>query len=402
MLAIADENTNEWNIMKKKSPIKYYIYLAMASFALFGSNVSLLVFFKRMADDMLQFSYFVYLLTSFGFVIVFFILKNMRNILYVLYSKFVKNIESPKGRLPHYQYFILGLLDATKGILIFLSAHRTAANLQPILPNISIFITFVMSYIIMKYKFKIIYFFFDFLASFIVFIGIIISLVPVFINIANSPESILDTGLWPILFAISIVPASIMFILQEKFSKHIEDIDYFELNMWISIYQAIICIFYFWVNFIFPSINIYNLQDLGASFDNGFLCLAGYNITLNSTTNYNLTTNYNSTIHENLNCQFAAIDIVLYIGSYIGTYLSSAILLRMITSLFVSLLNVCVTPVTIIIFSIIGMDTFNIFTAISLPVMIIGIIINVIVDYKRNKLKDNKSKDDNDETIKLI
>jgi drug/metabolite transporter (DMT)-like permease len=332
-----------------------------------------------MVDDMPKEIYTILFITCFSFIPIFFTMKLIRNLL--IKSKYLINKwrnndyifeHQEYGYVEHWKLFIIGFLDSLKGLLIFFSGYQTPATLQPILTNVAIPFTFIVSYIIMRYKFKTSLFIGDLSAALIVIIGVIVSLIPTFIKISKG-DLVGVSAIWPFIYVIGILPAALMNILLEKFTKNIKNIDYFDMNGWISIYQFITCCFFVWLNFIFPT-DLHNFSDIGREFDNTFKCLLAL---------------------DDEKCKMSLIDTCIFVTAYIGTYLSTSILLKMITSIFVSLINVCVTPTSSILFSIIGMDKFNVFTGLSLPIMFIGVIINIFVDYKRaksNVTNENESK----------
>lgn len=361
---------HEWAEYKVNNPCIYWIMFIMSCLGLFVINTVQGIFFKRMADDIPTAPYFILLICSIAFVVVFFAMMIIRYIYHKLNYKF-RNVTAPVyNYVGHGWLVVIGVLDSLNGLILLFAAHPTPASLHPILPNITIPFTFVMSYILIRQKFRFKYFLGDFVSAIIVLIGVLISIIPVFIEIAHNPDSVKSSAIWPIIFILGILPGALMNIVQEKASKNITNLDYLHLNMWVSFYQVICDLILFWANFVFPS-NIHNLGDLGTAFDKGFQCLVGIDIVKNGTVVGN--------------CKMATLDMSVFIVGYVGTYLFSAILLRMASSIFISLINVFVTPMSEFMFFVIGMDKITLYTGLSLPVMMLGIILNTIVDYFKTR-----------------
>ena len=371
---------NEWASYKVKHPYIYFIIFIFSCLGLFVINTVQGVFFKRMADDFPTAPYFVLVFCSASFVIVFFVMMVIRYILNLLYCK-LRSVDFPKyNYVGHGWLMLIGLLDSLNGLILLFAAHKTPASLHPILPNITIPFTFVMSYILIRQKFRLKHFFGDMVSSFIVLVGVLISIIPVFIDIAHNPDSVKTSAIWPIIFILGILPGALMNIVQERASKDVEKLDYIHLNGWVSVYQLVCDFLFFWANFVFPT-NIHNLGDLGSAFDKGFQCLGGINVITNGTVIGN--------------CHMAAIDTSVFVSGHVGTHLFSALLLRMSSSIFISLVNVFVSPMAEFIFFIVGMDKITWYVGAALPIMMIGIIFNTIVDYFKAKSdsQDEKRKE---------
>jgi len=186
-----------------------------------------------------------------------------------------------------------------------------------------------------------------------------------------SKSSLGTSAIWPIVFLIGFVPGALMNVVQERASKGKRNLDYLHLLAWVSVYQVITDICSFWVNFAVPDTDITNFRDFGGMLDDGFGCFFGRDIMVNGTIRGN--------------CKMAAVDTSLFVAGYVGTYAFTALILKMASSIFFILSNAPVAPATAIIFFIVGMDHLTWFNGVALPIMLIGVVIQLVSDFLSSK-----------------
>ncbi|EFC46799.1 predicted protein [Naegleria gruberi] len=315
-----------------------------------------------------------------------------------------------RGRLSHRSLFVIGALDSMNGLLVLFAAHATPAALQPILSQSAVPMTFVMAYILIHlpimlkkrpfsenksyWKHTLKFFSLELLAALIVLAGVIVTLIPVFIKIANDPKSMDGSVFWSLIFLVGIIPGSLMSVVQELYSKQHQKLDYLHLLLWVSIYQIVVDASSFWFNMVVPGVGIHNLSDLGNMFDRGFGCLFNQNQTspIGNYTNLNQTfqfSNYsssNTTQPTSLDgCGMASLDTFVFIMGYVGTYAFTAILLKMTSSITLILINSFVAPATDILFFILGMDEFSWYTGGAIVIITVGVLIQIGSDYFKEK-----------------
>lgn len=391
-IPLPSEQVDTWVVFKTKRPVLYAFLLVLVCLLSFVSNTMQGVFFKRMADDIPTGPYFLLVFCSAMFVVVFFAAMFIRDAAHWIYRRLVKlrnGKEVPpveRSYVSHLHLFIIGALDSVNGLILLYAAHPTAAALHPILAQSTIPFTFVFSYVLMRSQFTIKFFCLELLSTVIVSVGVLVSLVPVFVAIASDPSAVGSSAIWPIIFVTGFIPGALMNVVQEKYSKRKENLDYLHLLGWVSAYQILTDAFFFWSNFVVPATNVQNFADLGGMVDKGFGCLVGHEILVNGTSKGN--------------CKMAALDTALFVGGYVGTYTFTALMLKMASSIFYILSNAPVAPMTDVIFFIFGMDKINWATGVAIPIMLVGVIVHMLVDYYKSKTIVSKQQQEETEEEK--
>jgi hypothetical protein len=391
----ANEKLEEY---RTRRPYLYNTCLTFLCIGLFISNVVQGVFFKRMADDVPTAPYFLLLFCSVMFVLIFgfaMIIRWFIDIINLKRSYKDWNIQEvikvpiERVRVRHYWLAIIGFLDSVNGLILLFAAAKTPPMLHPILGQAIVLITFIAVYLFRTRKIILATFALDSLATLITMGGVMISLIPVFIAISNNPSAVTTSAIWPLVFLMGIILGAIMNVVQERATlniKHLQTFDYLHMLTWVSIYQVITDLSLFWTNFINPSANIHNLQDLGAAFDKGFACLGSREIMVNNTIVGN--------------CHHAPIDTGLFISGYIGTYVFTAYTINFSSSILTAITNAPVVPVVTLIFFLAGMDQFTWHVGIAIPIMMTGAIFQGISDHLRDKKEANEC--NNDEDVQLL
>lgn len=372
------QETEDWKSFKIRRSIIYYLLLLFCCFGLFASNTIQGIFFKRMSDDVPTGFYFLLTFCSAIFVVIFTIATIARNLFNYVMKRALGKETGPKDYVSHKELMLLGFLDSINGLILLSAAHQTAAAFHAILPQSMIPLTFVFSFVIIRNKFILKFFIMDFVSALVVALGVLVSLIPVIIELFKNPSSWGTSVVWPLVFLAGFIPGSLMNVFQERFTRDKANLDYLHLLNWVSIYQVITDICFFWVVFVIPGSNINNLRDFGGMLDSGFSCLAGKDIIIDGAVKGN--------------CKMAALDLSVFVLGYVGTYIFTAIILRMASSIFLILANAPVNPITAVIFFIVGMDSMNWYNGASIPIMIVGVAIHISSDFYKTKTEKNSHK----------
>jgi hypothetical protein len=380
-----------------RRPGLYNTVLGLLCFGLFCSNVVQGVFFKRMADDIETAPYFLLLFCSTLFVLVFGstmvvrwvldIIKNKLANSQLLFKELLENTVQ-RTRVSHAWLAIIGVLDSINGLILLFAASRTAPMLHPILAQAVVLLTYISSYLLRTRRLKLVTFGLDSLATTITMAGVCVSIIPIFVAIANNPTSITSSAIWPLVFLAGVIPGAIMNVVQEKATSKIKnapDFDYLHMLTWVSIYQVITDVVLFWSNFVNPGVPIHNLGDLGNAFDQGFACLGGKEIIVNGTIAGN--------------CHYAALDTTMFVSGYVGTYVFSAFTINLSSSILTAMTNAPVTPAVDLVFWLAGMDKITWHIALAIPLMLVGAIIQAFSDNYRDK---QQAQVEADETTNLL
>lgn len=333
----------------------------------FWINILQILSFKNLADSIPITPYFIVLFSSIISVILLTATYFMTEMYAIIYHK-IKGTHRINKKMLHAYFPFIGFLNALYVVILIFTAKPTPAYLQPILPNISIPLTFILSYIIIQRNIKLKYFIGDFVSATIVFVGVIISVIPIIINNNDNNNNII----WPIIFTIGVIPGVLSNIVLEKLTEKQTDINYLHLNMWIAVYQTIIIIIFHGINLLIPS-DIKNITDLMNQLNQGLKCTFWIDI------------------DDKTNCKIVSLWLFVLILTTLLKNIVVSIILSFTTSLFINLLYVLSTPLTEIIFILAGSSSFTIFPFLSMPIIFVGIIINIVVDYYRSKNKSDNA-----------
>ncbi|CAF1124031.1 unnamed protein product [Didymodactylos carnosus] len=240
--------------------------------------------------------------------------------------------------------FLAGLCDALNGFLIVFSSHasRVPPSLTAILVQSMIPFTFILSKLLLKNK---VYRWYHILSACIVFNGILFSLIPTFkrIHDGTSTTELKHGWYWPFIFVLGTIPAALMNIVQEQLQvKYTEEMKqqinhrspvitrfsviYFQAVE--SLFQFLIIALGFGLDLI-PNFGTSNsLHGFWLSFSNGFKCFfnrAGSGDTASR-------------------CSLSSGTGLLFIFSYIGTYITATFLTDHISANWLSILT-SLTPI---------------------------------------------------------
>jgi hypothetical protein len=391
-------NTDEsWEKYRIRRPKTFISLLAVLCLGLFASNVVQQVFFKRMADDIPTAPYFLLVVCSVMFVIIFGFGMFVRWIVDMVKLKrsqpnialqHLIGVRFPRTTTGHGWLMAIGFADSINGMILIFSAAKTPAMLHPILQQ-AVLYTFVASYLLRTRRLHLVTFGLDSLSTFITTAGIAVSLIPFFQTIAGDPSSINTAAAWPLVFLAGVIPGAVMNVIQEKGTaklKNKSDFDYLHLLTWVSIYQVVTDLLLFWSNFVNPASNIHNLADLGRAFDKGFACLAKYDIRVNGTVVGN--------------CQHAALDTTAFLGGYVGTYVFSAFVINLSSSILTAITNAPVVPAVTLVFFLLGTDKVTWHIGIAVPLMLVGAVVQLFSDkYRDKRFLESELQEDEEERL---
>ncbi|XP_038067525.1 uncharacterized protein LOC119737330 [Patiria miniata] len=189
--------------------------------------------------------YPVILYTSFWFQPFFFGL--------VFINKFLNPMAETKSSVSHKLMALLGLLNATNGILVVYAADpkRTSGSLQALLATSSIVFTVIFRYIILRKgvgRARLV-------CTGIVLIGLFISLEPEIFNVGGTPPPVPGavTGVmkvvWPIIFLLGFLPLGILNVLIERELKK-DQTESLVFLAWVQLYNAVCVALFFWTDFL--------------------------------------------------------------------------------------------------------------------------------------------------------
>ena len=269
--------------------------------------------------------YFVLFFCSLSFTIVF--------TLFALWFGYKKQITASMLSIRWVKYMlIVGVFDALNGFLIVFSSHasRVPAALSSILIQSIIPFTFIFSKILLRKKYRLIHI----LAVGVVMVGIIFSLVPTFKRMGESPDSthLAHGWYWPFVFIIGCLPAALMNIFQEKLQikytqkarENQERITRFS----VMYFQAVESTFQFGTIALCFALDIVpgfgtspDIDTFWTTFSNGFKCF------------------FNDPSLAGGRCNYAGATGVLFIVSYLGTYITSTFLTDHVSANWLSILT---------------------------------------------------------------
>jgi len=239
----------------------------------------------------------------------------------------------------HRYMFLVGMFDAMNGIMVVYSSFlsRVPGPLQSILSQSMVPFTLGLSWIILRKKYTLR----QFLGAFGVLLGILVSLVPTFEQIHSDKSSLhTDQIWWPFIFLIGFIPASLMNIVQEfmqdKFRGEAKgnkrfSILYFQAVE--SFYQWLWMTMFFWTDLI-PGFGVSgSVSAFWNNFSFEFKCFFGTS----------------TAIEEVARCQYCGALGLLFIASYISSYIFATAMTMYASANLQSLLG-SLSPVLSIIF----------------------------------------------------
>ena len=269
--------------------------------------------------------YFVLFFCSLSFTLIFSLLS--------VWFGFKKQITPSMLSFRWIKYMLLvGVFDAANGFLIVFSSHgsRVPPALSSILVQSIIPFTFIFSKILLPkvYHWRHIF------SVFLVLVGVTFSLVPTFkrMHEGKTDTELKDGWYWPFLFILGCVPGALMNIVQEqlqmKYTERARDHQEKITRFSVMYFQAVESTFQFATIALCFGLDLVphfgtstNIDTFWTSFSNGFRCF--FNV-------------------EGLSggrCHYAAATGVLFILSYLGTYITGTFLTDHVSANWLSILS---------------------------------------------------------------
>ena len=203
----------------------------------------------------------------------------------------------------------VGCCDGANGILtVFASdGDRVPPPLQPILLQFSTIFTLVLSKYMLdrKYNLK------HYLAVLGVFVGIVISMIPTFIQIGDGVSLEFQNGwAWGLILIVATIPGVLMNILEEQVFDDIRSYDIYLFLAYESLFQVLFVGAFFWSDIIPGFGTSTSISSWSENFANGFKCMFG------------------NELNDHSYCDYTMLLIILFSLAYCGTYVYSAYLIK--------------------------------------------------------------------------
>jgi drug/metabolite transporter (DMT)-like permease len=195
--------------------------------------------------------------------------------------------------------------------------------LQPIILQSYIIFTLVLSKIILgrSYKRQ------QIISVLVLFLGILVSLIPIFIQIASGEDLAFQSGAyWGVILFVSTAPAALMNIKEEEVFEENPNYDIALLIAWESLIQVLFVGFCFWADLVPHFGTSTSLRELVTNFENGMSCVFFEN-SLPGT-----------------HCQYCMLFIILFGLAYCGAYYFSAYLMKYASANYNSAVSSVVSP----------------------------------------------------------
>jgi hypothetical protein len=269
--------------------------------------------------------YFVLFFCSLSFTIVFSIMA-----LWFGYKKQITH-SMLSSRWIKYM-FLVGVFDAANGFLIVFSSHgsRVPPALTSILIQSIIPFTFIFSKILLPKK----YHWWHILSVCLVLIGITFSLIPTFkrIHDGTAQTELKDGWFWPFLFIIGCIPGALMNIVQEqlqiKYTQQARENQESITRFSVMYFQAVESTFQFGAIALCFALDLVpgfgtskDIHSFWTSFSNGFKCF------------------FNDGGLTGGRCNYAGATGLLFIISYLGTYITGTFLTDHVSANWLSILS---------------------------------------------------------------
>lgn len=228
--------------------------------------------------------------------------------------------------------FIVGFFDAANGFLIVFSSHgsRVPPALSSILIQSIIPFTFLFSRFILpkQYRWR------HIISVFVVLIGVAFSLIPTFKRIHDhtAKTELTDGWYWPFIFIVGCIPAALMNIFQEqlqmKYTQDARENQERITRFSVMYFQAVESTFQFGTIAAFFALDLVprfgtsdNIHTFWESFSNGFRCF------------------FNDKKLHGGRCRYTAGTGVLFIVSYLGSYITGTFLTDHVSANWLSILS---------------------------------------------------------------
>jgi len=274
---------------------------------------------------------------------------------------------------------IVGVFDAANGFLIVFSSHgsRVPPALSSILIQSIIPFTFVFSKFILPKKYKFLHIF----SVCLVLIGVTFSLIPTFkrMHDGTATTELKQGWYWPFIFIIGCLPAALMNIYQEqlqiKYTLQARENQEKITRFSVMYFQAVESTFQFGTIALCFALDLVpnfgtskNIDSFWTSFSNGFKCF------------------FNDSHLTGGRCNFAGGTGLLFIISYLGTYVTSTFLTDHVSANWLSILS-SISPLIATSFWFIfpainawagvgAMDAWDIgFSLGALPIILVGMVL---------------------------
>ena len=234
------------------------------------------VMFKKMLEPMRNYLYFLSQLTTFIYIPIFFA--------FLWYLQLFTNRITPAMRgFPKWKFAIMGLLDASAGILMIFGGSQVSGTMQQLLLQgiipFTMFFSLLVSTKILAVIFgkvlSVSYRWGHYLGAAIIIGGILTALLPALIlEKSNNQTTILGI----ILFIASDIPNAFSGVYKEIAFKGEADLDIFMVNAWVSFFQfGWGCLFFPLT--ILPQFGGISFYEIPRNFADGAKCLVGINST---------------------------------------------------------------------------------------------------------------------------
>jgi hypothetical protein len=269
--------------------------------------------------------YTVVFICSFTFNLIFWPMALYRQYKGMVSKETLKSIK-PSSKV--FKYIIIsGLLNAINGILVVFasSSTRTPPALQPILLQSYILFTLILSKYWLGKNYKLV----QYVAAIVVFVGIAVSLIPLFIQIAQGGQLEFQSGpIWALIMFFSTLPAVAMNIIEEKVFEQIRTFDIVYFMAISSLVQFLAVGLLFWTDLIPGFGTSSSFQVWASELTGGLACIAN-NYTGNGS-----------------NCSYCLIFFFMFTIAYCGTYVYQAALIKHASANFNAMVSSVVSPIS--------------------------------------------------------
>jgi len=165
----------------------------------------------------------------------------------------------------------MGAFDSLASIFLLFGGVHTSGSTQALLGNAVIPVTMILSYFILKSRYKHL----QYVGALIIMIGVFVVLLPTFISPATSNQD--DEPIFNIIFLMYVIPQGMSSVYKEVAFKD-ADIDVNYLQAWVALWQGIFVIFLIPLNTLkFLGDNYMSWSQLPDALVNGVKCLGGAN-----------------------------------------------------------------------------------------------------------------------------
>jgi hypothetical protein len=269
--------------------------------------------------------YFVLFFCSLSFTIIFSIMS--------LWFGYKKQITPSMRSFRWIKYMILvGVFDAANGFLIVFSSHgsRVPPALSSILVQTIIPFTFIFSKLLLPKKYR----WWHMLSVSLVLGGVAFSLIPTFkrINDGTAQTELKDGWYWPFIFILGCLPGALMNIVQEqlqvKYTQQARENQEKITRFSVMYFQAVESTFQFGTIALCFALDLVpgfgtsgNIHSFWTSFSNGFACF------------------FDAGSHSGGRCDYAAATGLLFIISYLATYITGTFLTDHVSANWLSILS---------------------------------------------------------------